>query len=75
MWMEEIAAWARSTVTSGSDDGQAENLDCQSLSAVADRFQFAPSIAAQAEIELIARDRFPDGLGMPVELIADGGCG
>ncbi len=58
----------------GRDGGEAEHPDVERLSGRARRFEFVAAVVAQAEVEAPARHGVPGGIGVPLDLVADGGA-
>ena len=71
---EAIAARASSGVTSCGDAGKAEHPDVERLAGSARRFEILAAVVPQAEVEALARDGLLGRVGMPLDLVADGGA-
>ena len=54
------------------DAGETENLDVQHFSGRLDGLEILAAVVAQAEVELVSRHRFLDGIVVPIELVSNG---
>jgi hypothetical protein len=55
-----------------SDTGETKNLDVQHFAGRLHGFKVLTAVMAQAQVKLAAVDRFPDGIVVPIELVANG---
>ena len=54
------------------DTGETQNLDVQHFSGRLHGLKILAAVVAQAQIQLVSFNRFPDGVIVPVELVSDG---